>query len=632
MRKIFILAIAVICVTAIDVLAQNDLSSKNARALSAYQRSNISINQKLYNTAIRDLEEALRNDPNFVEAYFRMGDVYKITKNFNQALVAYKKVQSLNPSISKHLEFEMAETYFYLHAYDTAFAMFNNYAKLPDLSENRRKELNKYLSNAQFAMEAVKKPVPYEPKNLGININTANQEYLPTITADDSTLIFTRRSNQEDFYISKRNAGGAWEKAVTLSNAINTTGNEGAQCISPDGQYLYFAGCSRADGYGKCDIYYSKLEGNEWSKPMNIGEPINTMYWESQPSISPDGKTLYFVSDRKGGYGSQDIYKSNYLGNGKWSRPVNLGPNINTEGADFSPFIHNDNQTLYFSSNGWPSFGENDIFFSRKNKDGGWQTPVNIGYPINTSQEESSLFISNDGKKAFFASSTLKGEGGLDLFTFELHEAARPLPVTYVKGLVFDKASKQRLGSSVEIIEISTGDTVALTSSNSISGQFLASLPIGKTYAFNVYSNGYLFYSDQFVLTNKKTTEPYKLMVPLDKIQVGAKVALKNIFYESGSFKLRNESKYEITKLIQFLKENPDVRVEISGHTDNVGADQANITLSTNRAKSVYDWLIKQGIASDRLVYKGYGKSQPIDSNATEEGRGKNRRTEVKIL
>lgn len=620
-----------ICIGTFSAFAQNTLSSKNAKALSAYQRSNIAINQRLYNTAIRDLEEAIRIDPNFVEAHFRMADVYKILKDFSKSLASYQKVKGLNPNISKHLDYEIAEAYFMLHAYDTALMYFEKYSKVLDLSENRQKELNKYLMNTLFSVEAVKNPVPYKPENLGLNINTASQEYLPTITADDSTLIFTRRSNQEDFYISKRTADG-WDKAVPLSNAINTTGNEGAQCISPDGQFLYFAGCSRADGYGKCDIYYSKLVGNEWSKPVNIGEPINTIYWESQPSISPDGKTLYFVSDRKGGYGSYDIYRSNYLGNGKWSRPVNLGPNINTEGVEFSPFIHNDNQTLYFSSNGWPGFGENDIFYSRKNDKGVFGTPKNLGYPINTSQEESSLFISNDGKKAFFASSTLKGQGGLDLFTFELHEAARPLPVTYVKGLVFDKLTKNKLGSSIEIIDISNGDTVALTNSNDVSGQFLASLPSGKTYAFNVYSDGYLFYSDQFVLTNKRTVEPFKLMVPLESIHTGAKIALKNIFYESGSFKLKNESLYEITKLVQFLKENPQVRIEISGHTDYVGQDQANLTLSTNRAKSVYDWLVKQGIAADRLVYKGYGKTQPLDVNTTEEGRARNRRTEVKVL
>lgn len=620
-----------ICIGTFSAFAQNTLSSKNAKALSAYQRSNIAINQRLYNTAIRDLEEAIRIDPNFVEAHFRLADVLKISKEFRKSLSEYQTVKSLNPNISKHLDYEMGEAYFMLHVYDTALMYFENYSKVLDLSENRQKELNKYLKNTRFSVEAVKKPVIYKPENLGININTPNQEYLPTITADDSTLIFTRRSNQEDFYISKRTTSG-WDKAVTLSNAINTTGNEGAQCISPDGQYLYFAGCSRPDGLGKCDIYYSKLVGNEWSKPVNIGEPINTMYWESQPSISPDGKTLYFVSDRKGGYGSYDIYRSNYLGNGKWSRPVNLGPSINTEGVEFSPFIHNDNQTLYYSSNGWPGFGENDIFYSRKNANGTWGPAQNLGYPINTSQEESSLFISNDGKKAFFASSTLKGQGGLDLFTFELHEAARPLPVTYVKGLVFDKLSKNKLGSTIEIIDISNGDTVAQTNSNELSGQFLASLPSGKTYAFNVYSDGYLFYSDQFELKNKRTVEPFKLIVPLEPIKVGAKIALRNIFYESGSFKLKNESMYEITKLVQFLKENPDVRIEISGHTDNTGVDQTNLTLSTNRAKSVYDWLIKQGIAADRLVYKGYGKSQPLEPNTTEAGKARNRRTEIKII
>jgi outer membrane protein OmpA-like peptidoglycan-associated protein len=256
----------------------------------------------------------------------------------------------------------------------------------------------------------------------------------------------------------------------------------------------------------------------------------------------------------------------------------------------------------------------------------------NIGYPINTSQEESSLFISNDGKKAMFASANLEGFGGIDLYAFELYEEARPNKVTFVKGTVYDKTNQQKLFSVVEIIDVATGDTVAQTTSNEITGQFLASIPVGKTYAFNVYREGYLFYSDQFVLKNSKNVSSYNLLVGLSPITIGAKISLKNIFFETNSFTLQNESKYELMKLKEFLKSNTSVRIEISGHTDNVGADVANQTLSTNRAKSVYNQLIKLGIESTRLVYKGYGKTQPVDVNTTEAGRANNRRTEIKII
>lgn len=616
----------------LQVYSQEKLSSNNARALSAYNRSNLSLGQKLYNTAIRDLEEALRFDPNFIEAHYRLGDVYKKLSEYRKSLNQYQYVESSNPNISKHLGFEIAECYFNLHVYDSALTYFENYTQTPDLSENRRKILDKYLINTRFSVEAIKIKIPYEPKNLGPGVNTVNQEYLPTVTADDSTIIFTRRTNQEDFYISTKNFENNWNKAFGLSTTINTTGNEGAQCVSPDGQYLYFAGCGREDGLGKCDIYYSKLVGNTWSKPQNIGTPINSPNWESQPSLSADGKTLYFVSDRKGGYGSYDIYLSRYLGAGKWSNPINLGPNINTNGSELSPFIHADNQTLYFSSDGWPGFGQNDIFYAKKSKTGFSEKPKNIGFPINTSQEESSLIISNDGKKAYFASNSLQGFGGLDLYSFELYEAARPNFVTYVKGTVFDKNTSQKLLANVEIIDVATGDTVSQTTSNEATGLFLASLPAGKTYAFNVYRDGYLFYSEQFALENKKQVDAFKLPVPLSPITIGAKISLRNIFFETNSFKLKNESKYELVKLTEFLKNNASVRIEISGHTDNVGADVANQTLSTNRAKAVYDYLIKFGIDPKRLVYKGYGKTQPIETNATEIGKSRNRRTEVKII
>ncbi len=608
---------------------QETYSTKNAKAITAYERSNIYLGQKLYNTALKDIEQAIRIEPSFLEAHYRRADVLKILGRYEEAKNEYFYIYN-QPNTFKNLPFSYAECFAYLAKYDSALALFQTYSATPDLSENRKKVLEKYIRDCTFSQESIQHPVKYQPINLGSNVNTANQEYLPAITADDSTLIFTRRAATEDFYISNKSDLG-WALSKPLSNAINTSGNEGAQCISPDGQYLFFAGCGRKDGIGKCDIYYSKLVGDQWSVPQNLGTPINSPYWESQPTLSADGKTLYFVSDRRGGYGSYDIYKSTYAGAGKWGNPVNLGPNINTADEEFSPFIHSDNKTLYFCSDGWPGFGEKDIFFSKKNNDGTWNKPTNIGYPINTAKQESSLFISNDGKQAYFASDNLKGYGGLDLYSFELYEAARPAIVTYVKGIVFDKNSKEKLAAQVEIIDVSNGDTLVQTVSNESTGQFLASLPAGKTYALNVNQEGYLFYSGQFVLLNKSSLTPFKLSIALEPIEVGGKIALKNIFFESNSFKLKNESKYELLKLVQFMKANQSVKVEISGHTDNVGDDKLNTTLSANRAKAVFDYLIKMGIAADRMVSKGYGKLQPIDSNSTESGKANNRRTEIKV-
>jgi len=613
-----------------SLFAQEKYTSSNTRAIGAYERSTVYLGQKLYNTALKDLQIALSIDPNFLEAHYRMGDILKVLGRYEEAKTSYLKVTA-QANTFKNINFSLAECYAFQANYDSAYPLFQIYTNTPDLSDNRKKTLAKYLRDCEFSIEAVQQPVPYDPINLGPSINTQYQEYLPAITADDQTIIFTRRANTEDFFIAQKNED-SWNPSLPLSSAINTPGNEGAQCISPDGQYLFFAGCGRADGLGKCDIYYAKKVGDKWSSPQNLGTPINSQYWESQPTISADGKTLYFVSDRKGGYGSYDIYKSTYIGAGKWSTPLNLGPNINTAGEEFSPFIHADNQTLYFCSDGWPGFGEKDIFFSKKAINGLWQKPNNLGYPINTPKEESSLFISNDGKQAYFASDNLKGYGGLDLYSFELYEAGRPEKVTYVKGTVFDNQTKEVLAAQVEIIGLQNFDTVYQSVCNASSGEFLASLPEGKTYALNVSMDGYLFYSGQFILSNKNNIEPFNLLIPLDPIAIGEKVALKNIFFESNSFQLKNESKYELLKLSEFLIGNQQIKIEIGGHTDYIGDDKTNVLLSSNRAKSVFDYLLKLSVSSQQLVYKGYGKSQPIESNNTEQGRANNRRTEIKII
>ena len=585
-----------------SLFAQEKYTSSNTRAIGAYERSTVYLGQKLYNTALKDLQIAVGIDPNFLEAHYRMGDILKILGRYEEAKTCYLKVVE-QPNSFKNIYFSLAECYAFQANYDSAYPLFQTYASTPELSDNRKKVLAKYLRDCEFSLEAIQQPVPYDPINLGPSINTQYQEYLPAITADDQTIIFTRRANTEDFFISQKNED-SWNPSIPLSSAINTPGNEGAQCISPDGQYLFFAGCGRADGLGKCDIYYAKKVGEKWSSPQNLGTPINSQYWESQPTISADGKTLYFVSDRKGGYGSYDIYKSTYIGAGKWSTPQNLGPNINTAGEEFSPFIHADNQTLYFCSDGWPGFGEKDIFFSKKAINGLWQKPKNLGYPINTPKEESSLFISNDGKQAYFASDNLKGYGGLDLYSFELYEAGRPEKVTYVKGVVYDNQTKAVLAAQVEIIGLQNFDTVYQSVCNISSGEFIASLPEGKTYALNVSMDGYLFYSGQFVLANKNNVEPFILSIPLDPIAIGEKVALKNIFFESNSFQLKNESKYELIKLSEFLISNPQIKIEIGGHTDYIGDDKTNVLLSSNRAKSVFDYLVKLGVSSQQLIIK----------------------------
>jgi outer membrane protein OmpA-like peptidoglycan-associated protein/Tol biopolymer transport system component len=506
------------------------------------------------------------------------------------------------------------------------------------------------LKSCDYAANAVLHPVPFKPINMGDSINSPDQEYFPCITADSKTFLFTRRQKktneygikkeEEDFYIAHFEKGH-WTKSKPLTE-LNTEGNEGAAALSADGQYVFYIGCEelgsyprgRDKGYGRCDIYISKKMGAKYGNSRNLMPPINTSAWESQPSFSSDGRTLYFIRAVSGpdGKTQRDIFITFIDDSSRWSEPVPLPDNINTSGQEMTVFIHPDNQTLYFASDGHPGMGGLDIFMSKRNENGSWGDPINLGYPINTSNDENSLLVSADGQSAYFASDRQDSRGGLDLYQFDLYEGAQPQKVTYMKGKVYDADTKIPLGASFELIDLATAKPAIRSVSNSVNGEFLVCIPAGKSYALNVSRDGYLFYSDNFMLKDVKSAkEPFMKDVPMKPIKAGQSIVLKNIFYETDKYNLKDESRAELQKAVAFMNKNPKVKVEISGHTDNTGSKMHNQQLSENRAKAVYDELIKAGLSPGRLAYKGYADSKPIASNNTEEGRSKNRRTEFMI-
>ena len=484
--------------------------------------------------------------------------------------------------------------------------------------------------------------MPFVPKNLGDSINTEFDEFVNGITADGERLYFTRwdprtkllgseENYNEEFYVSSR-VDSSWRKALNLGPPVNSEGNEGALSISPDGNLIFFAACNRDDGLGSCDIYQSKRIGKHWSEPENLGEKVNSPQWDSQPSFSSDGKTLYFASKRPGGKGSSDIWKTVRNSDGSWNTPVNLGDSVNTTAEEMAPFIHADDQTLYFSSKGHLGLGGYDLFFTRKKADGSWQKAVNMGYPINTSADEITLVINAKGDLAYISSDKLGGKGKQDIYQFPLYKDARPLMTTYFKGIVFDEETKAKLSAHFELIDLTTRKTVAESQSDRITGEFLLVLPTERNYALNVSLNGYLFYSDNFMLTGiNSKSDPFIRNIPLKPIKIGEAVVLKNIFFDTDKFILKDESVAELEKLLMLLKKNPSLKIEISGHTDNVGSAEHNHELSRNRAKAVYDYLVQQQIAPARLSYEGYGFDKPIDDNSTEPGRANNRRTEFRV-
>ena len=444
-----------------------ELHTKSDKAKKHYLRAMEYYDAGKNELASMEFKKAIEADENFIEAYIVLAGVYQDAKKYENAIQAYKSALKIDPDFFPNNYYNLAESEMALQLYSDAKEHLNKLNSISKISPDIKKKAAKLLANASFAEKAVKSPVPFEPKNLGPNVNTRFEEYLPTLTADEQTLIVTVKmpddtirndwaNASEDFYMSKK-VNGVWQKRVNVGPPINTPANEGAQCISPDGQFLFYTLCNSPGGMGRCDIYFSMKEGNRWGTPKNVGPPINSKYWDSQPSLSSDGNTIYFVSNRPGGKGEKDIWMSTLTKEGYWGAPVNLGDSINTADSDMSPYIHPDNQTLYFASEGHPGMGKHDIYYARMKKDGTFGKPINIGYPINTPGDEFSLIVNSSGKQAYYASADRKeGFGNLDLYSFDLYEKARPTLVTYVKGKVMDAVSKKLLDAKIELMDLST--------------------------------------------------------------------------------------------------------------------------------------------------------------------------------
>jgi len=606
-------------------------SSNNKKAQLSYDKAVSLFEKSDYLAAEQLLKNAVDADPLFQSAYILLGNIQKLQKKYTEAKAAYQKAVLINAKVSPIVIYSLAETEFAAQEYDKARIHFTTFL-ISDASSDQAKKAKKYLLDCDFSSVAINQPVVFTPTNLGKGINTTDAEYFPALTADGETLIFTRQVNgNEDFWTSQFK-NNAWAEATPLSSRINTLKyNEGAQTISPDGKYLFFTGCNRPDGFGRCDIYVSHREGNDWGEPYNLGKPVNSEYWESQPAISPDGRTLYFISNRPGGSGGYDIWKSTITDDAKWGPAINLGPDINTMYDENTPFIHADGRTLYFSSDGWPGFGHKDIYYSRMNESGKFQKPVNIGYPINSFEDENGLIVSADGNLGMFSSNLAKGFGIQDIYSFEIPESAKPLKISYVKGIVRDKDTKKTIESNVQVIDLKTNRAVFDDYTDPETGQFLAVMPVGSNYLFNVNADGYLFYSENFELKQGNINQPYKIEVLMEKIKPGANVTLKNIFFDTNKYNLLPASIRELNLLIDFLQQNAGVHIEIQGHTDNNGDNKLNEKLSFDRANAVYEYLTKNGIEAKRLTFKGFGSSKPITDNKTELGRKNNRRTSFVI-
>lgn len=600
--------------------------------------------------AIGFFEKAVKDAELFIDAHIELANAHFDLQDFSRAEEHYEKAVAIKSDYKPRVYYDLACAEWNQDKFAEAAEHAEHFLNSGPQSPNLRYDTRRMVENARFAAEAVKNPVPFNPQSVGEGINTQYEEYLPSLTADGETMIFTRNQFLDENFYRSEFKNGAWQTAVPLEG-VNTAENEGAQNISPDGSWLVFTACNRRnDGsQGACDLYWSQLKNGAWTKPVPFSAVINSPAWEAQPCISADGKTIFFSSNRAGGSGGKDLWFTIRQANGKWATPQNMGPDINSDGDEQTPFMHPDGKTLYFTSNGLPGMGENDLYLVRMDETGKWGKPQNLGYPINTKANEGTLTVSLDGKTAYFAAKRPGGMGAHDIYAFEMPDKDRPQPVTYTKARVKDALSGKSLVAKVEFTDVQTGQ-VFVSATTKTDGSFLVCLPAGREYALNVNKDKYLFYSENFNLIESASFDkPFVLDISLQPIPGAAAaggdsgkpaatpppgaqpVALRNVFFETGSAALLPSSTAELDRLVGLLQENPALNIQINGHTDNVGDDNSNLNLSENRAKAVRDYLVQKGVAGERLHFKGFGESKPIDTNDTPAGRSRNRRTEFVV-
>lgn len=637
---------------------------------ATFQKAEQYRQQEFYKQAIPLYEQFLKSAPDNVKANYGLGLCLLNGSNKTKAYLYLQKACDIDPNLPD-VDLFLGRAYQLINHFPFAIECYSRgLEKIDKVKEpGKFRAVQKSIIECKNGADYVAHPVKAKIDNIGSAINTKYHEYAVALSEDENTMVFTSRregsSNNkvaddgdyfEDIYIARK-VNGQWGTPQNLGKQVNTEGHDASIAVSADGTEIFIY---RDDNGG--DIYYSNLVNGEWTKPQGVSKKINSKYNECSVSLSADGQTLYFTSDRPGGLGGKDIYLSHLGPDGQWGEPLNLGNIVNTPDDDDAPFIHPDGQTLYFSSRGHKSMGGYDIYKSEFT-DGHWSTPENLGYPINSTDNDIYFVLSADNKRGYYASAKEGGYGENDIYIISMPppdelRAFKPMfprtvtvdkpifeastnqgpvaepiyPFTIFRGLVSDAKTKSPLpAASVTINDIASRTKVAKTLSNE-NGEFEIALLSGYGYGVEVEKEQYLFFSDNI---NSPYSPTYQLLmkyIELNKVAVGTKLVLKNVFYDFGKATLRPESVTELDVLYGVLLQYPEIKIEISGHTDNVGSDDYNKKLSAARAKTVVDYLIKKGIPALRLKSAGYGKERPVATNDNEEGRQQNRRTEFEIL
>lgn len=628
-----------------SAVAQAKLSTTNTKARNLWEKAQGQAKDRDFTKALETLTQLNQKFPSLGEPYVMKGSLLKALGENRAAFEAYRDGVAklpLDPARANDY-FTLGELAMSFGEYAIAADSYKKYLKTATKSPRNAPRAQRQLLNCEFAQRAMAAPTGLQPERLPNPLNTYRFQYFPALTADSRFLLFTGRptaESGEDLFVSRQNKDGSMGDPASISSAINTPYNEGAGTISGDGKTLVFASCDRPNSVGNCDLYISRRTGNTWSKPQNLGRNVNSAEWDSQPTLSADGRTLYFTSTRRGGKGQEDIYVTTLGADGNWTLARNLGAPVNTAGKDMAPFIHASGTTLYYVTDGLVGMGGLDVYRCEQQGPNKWSTPQNLGYPLNTFENEASLFISSDNRRGFCSRSRAAEPGvkqerdrPVELFGFEVPKEVKARETsTYTQGRVFDAFTKKPIQADVQLYDLNTDELVQYVGSDAENGEYTVVLNEGRQYAMYAAADKYLMKSLSFDYSDKRSFDPLTLDIYLEPVRAGRSIVLNNLFFDSKQYELKPKSRTELNRLIGFMKQYPDVQVEISGHTDDVGSDDDNQVLSQNRAKSVYTYLVSQGVKATRLRFRGYGEAKPLVPNDSDEHRQQNRRIELRIL